>query len=108
MDKYGPKWFAVVGMAYLVLPLVLLRIPQQGGTPEIAKFSTFVAMCGFGLAIIAALSIVEASFVVEQYCKHNKKFFGEDGPYAQLYAINSKSYALQGIFFLTPRCLWTP
>lgn len=28
-------------------------------------------------------------FVTEQYYKHNKEFFGEQGPYAQLYAINS-------------------
>jgi MFS family permease len=88
VDKYGPKYFAALGMAYLTIPLVLLRIPQEGGTPEIIKFCAFLALCGFGLAAISAPSIVEASYVVEQYYKHNKEFFGEQGPYAQLYAIN--------------------
>jgi hypothetical protein len=38
---------------------------------------------------IAALSIVETSCVVELYHKHNPEYFGKEGPYAQLYAINS-------------------
>jgi MFS family permease len=37
---------------------------------------------------------VEASFVVEQYHKANPDFFGEQGPYAQLYALNSLVYSL--------------
>jgi MFS family permease len=65
VDKYGPKWFAVFGMAYLIIPLVLLRIPQEGGTPEVVKFSVLLALCGCGLAVISAPSIVEASYVVE-------------------------------------------
>jgi len=93
VDKYGPKWFAVAGMAYLVIPLILLRIPKQGGNSEIAKFSAFLALCGLGLAMVSAPSIVESSYVVEQYYKHNKEFFGNDRPYAQLYAINSMVFS---------------
>lgn len=89
VDKYGARLAAGFGLGYLVLPLILLRIPQEGGTSEIVKFCVFLSMSGFGLALISAPSIVEASYVVEQYHKANKEFFGEEGPYAQLYAINS-------------------
>jgi MFS family permease len=89
VDKYGARLAAGIGLGYLVLPLILLRIPQPGGAPEIVKFSVFLSLAGLGLALISAPSIVEASYVVEQYRTANKDFFGEEGPYAQLYAINS-------------------
>lgn len=89
VDKYGPRPAAVIGLGYLVPVLILLRIPQAGGTAEIVKFCVFVALCGVGLGLISSPSIVEASYVAEKYHKNNKDFFGEEGPYSQLYAINS-------------------
>ncbi|CZR69989.1 related to vesicular amine transporter [Phialocephala subalpina] len=89
VDKYGARLAAGFGFGYLVLPLLLLRIPHAGGTAEIVKFCIFLSMSGCGLALISAPSIVEASYVVERYHQANKEFFGEEGPYAQLYAINS-------------------
>lgn len=89
VDKYGVKYPAVLGFLYMSLPLFLLRIPQEGGKIEIIKFCAILFLCGLGLASISAHSLVEASHVVENYHKANKEFFGERGPYAQLYAINS-------------------
>lgn len=94
VDKYGARLAAGIGLSYLVLPLVLLRIPHAGGTTEIAKFATFLALAGLGLALISAPSIVEASYVVEQYHRANKDLFGQEGPYAQLYAVNSVVFSL--------------
>jgi MFS family permease len=94
VDKHGVKAGATLGFAYLVIPLLCLRIPSVGGTSEIAKFSAVLVFCGFGLAIISSPSIVESSYVVEQYHKHNDGFFGKEGPYAQLYAINSMFFCL--------------
>lgn len=93
VDKYGPKPAAVIGMAFLVPILILLRTPQPGGTVEIVKFCAILSFCGVGLALISAPSIVEASYVTEQYHKNNKEIFGEEGPYAQLYAINSMVFS---------------
>lgn len=93
VDKYGPRLAATIGFAFLVIPLVLLRIPHEGGTAEIVKFCAFLAMCGLGLGLISSPSIVEASYVVEQYYKANGEFFGQDGPYAQLYAITSMVFS---------------
>ncbi len=93
VDKYGSKPIATLGMAYLVLPLVLLRIPHAGGTAEIAKMSVFLAMSGVGISMVSAPSIVEASYVVEQYHKANEGFFGEQGPYGQLYAMSSIAFS---------------
>jgi MFS family permease len=89
VDKKGPKLAASIGFGFLALPLILLRIPHEGGTAEIAKFCVCLAMCGLGLALISAPSLVEASAVVEQYYKANPNFFAGEGPYAQLYAIHS-------------------
>lgn len=94
VDKYGVKPASVIGLGYIALPLVLLRIPHAGGTEEIVKFCVFIALCGLGMALISSTSIVEASAVVEKYHKTNKDFFGEVGPYAQLYAINSVFFCL--------------
>ena len=89
VDQYGPKPAAVLGFAWEVPALILLRIPQAGGTKQIVVFSIIAALNGIGLAAIGSPSIVEASYVCEGYFKNNKEFFGGEGPYAQLYAINS-------------------
>ena len=89
VDKYGPKPAAVLGFAWEVPALILLRVPQSGGAMQIVVFCIVVALNGVGLAAIGSPSIVEASYVCEGYFKNNKDFFGGQGPYAQLYAINS-------------------
>jgi MFS family permease len=94
VDKYGPKLAASLGFGLMVPPLILLRIPHEGGNAEIAKFCVFLAMCGVNFALISAPSIVEASFVVEEYYKANPEIFGDEGPYAQLYAINSMVFSV--------------
>jgi MFS family permease len=94
VDKYGVKPAAFIGFSYIAIPLILLRIPHVGGTEEIVKFCVFIALSGLGLALISSTSVVEASAVVEKYHLANKDFFGEEGPYAQLYAINSVFFCL--------------
>jgi MFS family permease len=94
VDKYGVKPAAVIGLGFITIPLILLRIPHEGGTGEIVKFCALLSLCGLGLGIISAPSIVEASYVTEQYYQANKEFFGEEAPYAQLYAINSMVFSL--------------
>ena len=94
VDKYGVKYSAVIGFLYMGLPLLLLRIPHQGGKAEMIKYAGILFMNGLGLAFVSAPSIVEASHVVEKYHKANRDFFGEQGPYAQLYAINSIFFCL--------------
>ncbi|TVY57356.1 putative MFS-type transporter [Lachnellula cervina] len=93
VDRYGARIVATVGFAWMVLPLVLLRIPHSGGAPEIAKFCVFLAFSGLGFALISAPSLVEASYVLERYHHANMELFGQDGPYAQLYAINSMVFS---------------
>lgn len=94
IDKYGVKPMAVIGLSYMTIPLLTLRIPVAGGTTEIIKLSIILSFCGIGLGLISAPSLVEASNVIMKYHKANKDFFGERGPYAQLYAINSVFFCL--------------
>jgi len=89
VDKYGTKPAAVLGFGYLVPVLILLRLPHSGGTSQIVVYCAVLALCGVGMAIIGSPSIVEASNVVQKYDKANPDFFGANGPYAQLYGLNS-------------------
>ncbi len=93
VDRYGTKPAAVVGFGYLVPVLVLLRLAHHGGTSQIVEYCALLALCGVGLAVIGSPSIVEASFVVQRYDKANPDFFGANGPYATLYAINSMVFS---------------
>lgn len=89
VDRYGPKPAAVVGFGYLAPVLILLRLVQPGGKTQIIVYCALLAFCGLGMGIIGSPSIVEASYVVQMYDKANPDFFGANGPYAQLYGINS-------------------
>lgn len=97
VDKYGTKPAAVLGFGYLVPVLVLLRLPTAGvvdGTKgTVILWCAMLALNGIGLAVIGSPSIVEASDVVQRYDKANQGFFGENGPYAQLYAFQSLTFS---------------
>lgn len=94
VDRYGAKPAAVIGFGYLAPVLVLLRLVQAGGTHQIVVYCALLALCGLGMAVIGSPSIVEAAYVVQMYDKANPDFFGEQGPYAQLYGINSMVFSL--------------
>ncbi|KAK8163284.1 major facilitator superfamily domain-containing protein, partial [Phyllosticta citribraziliensis] len=70
VDKLGPRTVAIAG--YTSLPV----------------FCVLLSLCGVGMAIVNAPSLVEAGFVVECYHAANPELFGERGPYAQLYGLN--------------------
>ncbi|KAL8932866.1 MAG: hypothetical protein Q9216_006638 [Gyalolechia sp. 2 TL-2023] len=94
VDRFGPKPAAVLGFGYLVPVLILLRLARPGGTSQIVIYCVLLSLCGIGLAVIGSPSIVEASYVVDMYNKTNPDFFGAQGPYAQLYGINSMVFSL--------------
>jgi hypothetical protein len=93
VDRYGTKPAAVIGFAYLVPTLILLRLPSAQLTPSrktnIILYCALLSLNGIGLAIIGSPSLVEASDVVQKYDKANPGMFGENGPYAQLYGFSS-------------------
>ncbi|KAK4941573.1 hypothetical protein LTR66_014794 [Elasticomyces elasticus] len=93
VDRYGTKPAAVIGYTYLVPVLVLLRLPHAGGKDQTILYGALLGLCGIGLALIGAPSIVEAGAVVQKYYEANPDFFGEDGPYAQLYGLNSMVFS---------------
>lgn len=94
VDRYGTKPGAVIGYGYLVPVLILLRLPHAGGKNQIILYGGLLGLSGIGLAIIGAPSIVEAGAVVQKYYEANPDFFGEQGPYAQLYGLNSMVFSL--------------
>lgn len=94
VDRYGTKPCAVIGYGYLTPVLILLRLPHPGGKDQILLYGGLLALCGIGLAVIGAPSIVEAGSVVQKYYEANPDFFGDQGPYAQLYGLNSMVFSL--------------
>ncbi len=94
VDRYGPKPAAVCGFGFLAPIIVLLRLVQPGGKIQIIIFCGILALCGAGLGVVGSSSIVEASYVVQQYETANPEFFGANGPYAQLYAINAMAFSV--------------
>ena len=94
VDRYGTKLVAVLSFAYATPMFVLLRLPHEGGTDQAVLYGGLLALVGIGLAGIGAPSIVEAGAVVDKYHKANPKFFGENGPYAQLYGMSSAMFNL--------------
>ena len=94
VDRYGPKPAAVIGFGYLVPTLILLRLVHAGGKSQIIIYCALLSLCGLGMGVIGSPSIVEASYVVRMYDEANPEFFGHQGPYAQLYGINSMVFSL--------------
>jgi MFS family permease len=90
VDRYGPKPASVFGFAYLAPALILLRLPHaDAGKGQVILYCGLLALCGVGMGVIGSPSIVEASHVVQKFDRANGDFFGKNGPYAQLYGLNS-------------------
>lgn len=94
VDRYGPKPVSTIGFGHLALALTLLRLVRAGGKAQIVQYCAQLALCGLGLALIGAPGVVEAAAVVERYYSANPGLFGENGPYAQLYGLNSMVFSL--------------
>lgn len=93
VDRYGTKVVAVGSYTYLIPAFILLRLPHAGDLHQILLYGGCLAICGIGLAGIGAPSLVEAGAVVERYYEVNPEFFGEEGPYAQLYGLQSMVFS---------------
>ncbi|KAJ4986257.1 vesicular amine transporter [Stagonosporopsis vannaccii] len=100
VDRYGPRLFSVLGFAFLVPTLVLLRLPEESAVLEklgsahvITLYAALLALNGAGLAVIGSPSIVEAGRLVDNYAKANKDIFTDGAPWAQLYGINSMVFS---------------
>lgn len=94
VDRYGSKPIALFGYGFLVPALLVLRLVQPGDTQQMIRYAILLAVCGVGLAFIGPPGLVEGSFIVKRYHQANPGFFGDQGPYAQLYALSSMAFSL--------------
>lgn len=92
-DRYGVKPVATLGYVSLAPILIALRAINTNTQDQLILYFCLLGLCGIGLAAIGAPSVVEAGDVVNKYHKANPEMFGETGPYAQLYGLNSMIYA---------------
>lgn len=77
--------------------MILLRLPQPDfasseASSQVKLWAGLLALAGIGMGIFGAPSIVEAGAVVERYYRANPEFFGDSGPYAQLYGLTSMCF----------------
>ncbi|KXT09002.1 hypothetical protein AC579_72 [Pseudocercospora musae] len=93
VDRYGTKPVAVLSYGFLVPVLICLRIPHGGGKDQVATYAVLLGLCGVGLAGVGSPSIVEAGAVVQKYYEINPDYFGEQGPYAQLYGLSNMVFS---------------
>lgn len=89
VDRFGTKFPTVLGFGVLVPVLTCFRLVEPGGTKQIVVYAVLLGLSGVGVTAVGAPSVVEAGAVVERYYRANRSFFGETGPYAQLYGVNS-------------------
>jgi len=94
VDRFGTKKVAVLVYLYLVPILFSFRLVKPGGVYQIAVYETLLALAGIGIAGMGAPSVVEASTVVQKYHQANLDFFGDYGPYAQLYSLSYLFFSL--------------
>lgn len=94
VDKLGSKKMAVLVYLYLAPVLVLFRIVSPGSSVQVAVYAILLGLAGIGVAGMGAPSVVEASIVVQNYYQANPDYFGQHGPYAQLYSLSYLFYSL--------------
>lgn len=92
VDKHGTKAPAVASCIWLVPGFALLKLVQPGGKEQIILWAALLAVTGIGMGVFGSPSIVEAGAVTEKYYNANPEFFGDNGPYAQLYGLNSMCF----------------
>jgi MFS family permease len=94
VDKLGTKKISVLVYLYLVPVLISFRFAKPGGASQVAVYEIMLGLLGIGVAGMGAPSIVEASTVVQKYHQANPDFFGDHGPYAQLYSLSFLFFSL--------------
>lgn len=94
VDRKGTKLVAVASFLFMVPIHILLRVPHAGGMDQIILYGALLGVLGIGLSGSGTPNVVESGAVVEKYHEYNKDFFGEQGPYAQLYGLNSMMFNL--------------
>ena len=89
VDRYGPRRLAVIGNSFLAVVLVAFRLVKSRpcGT-QIALYCILLALSGVGMAMVGTTAFVGASTVVKKYHKRNPGLFGQNGPFASLFAMN--------------------
>jgi MFS family permease len=92
VDFLGTRVVATTGYALLVPSLVMLGLPSYQLLPiaqNIILFCGVLALNGIFMVMGSSTSFVEASDVMECFEQANPEFFGDSGPFAQLYGFNA-------------------
>lgn len=94
IDRYGPKWPAVVGFGLTAPVLVALRLVHPGGTDQITLYACLLGLIGLALAAVGPASIAETAIVSTKYEKANPDYFGENGAGCGMYSFGSAVHSI--------------
>lgn len=81
IDKTGPRWVAVSGFILCTPFYILLRLPHENTSRDIAIMIVMLAFIGFGLSLTTLLA--EITYFLESLEEKEPGSFGPRGAYAQ-------------------------
>lgn len=96
-DKFGGRYFVVVGFVLAVPPLVCLRFVKENSIGDKVLFCVLLTLIGLSFALTFPIIMAEISGVVEAKEKSmlakGHPGFGKGGAYAQAYALFNMAFA---------------
>ncbi|KAF2169394.1 hypothetical protein M409DRAFT_20614 [Zasmidium cellare ATCC 36951] len=93
-DKYGPRWLATSGFVVACPFLILLRLVDHNTLGQKVLLCALLALCGIGLTLALTPIMAEIAYAVEaKAARRPSGFFGENGAYAQAYALFNMAWA---------------
>ena len=92
-DKYGPRWFTVMGFVLGCPILTLLRFVDHDSLGQKVLVCALLALLGIVLNMALTPLMAEITYVVEAKEKHNPGLYGEKGAYAQAYGLFNSAFA---------------
>lgn len=96
VDRYGARWISALGLLFMVIPLVLLRLVMSNSPEQVALLCVLLALVGTGTAMTMTGLYTEYSKVCDAMELAKPGSLGK-GAYAQSYSISEIAWATAGL-----------
>lgn len=94
VDKYGPRWFTVLGFTLAAPPYILLRLPHFHSVEQIVLMCVFLFWIGFAFVLPIPAIITEVMKSIEDLERKKPGRFGKGGGIAQGYGLFNLAWSL--------------
>jgi len=96
VDKYGPRWFTVLGFALAAPPYILLRLPHFHSIGQIVLMCAFLFWIGFAFVLPIPAIITEVMGSIAELEREKPGRFGKGGGIAQGYGLFNLAWSAVG------------